>query len=103
MEAERWFRIDRPETFYNPENDTIYLVPAFAAVVAVGTEPTISDEHQAWRWQRPEEAAASVEWAAMRDSIAMVGEALADPDHPGPGLMEFDPHSLPSRATSGQQ
>lgn len=45
LEVERWFRIDRPETFYNPENDTIYLVPAFAALVATGAEPTISDEH----------------------------------------------------------
>ncbi|MCY3734006.1 MAG: NUDIX domain-containing protein [Chloroflexi bacterium] len=103
LEVERWFRIDRPETFYNPENDTIYLVPAFVAAVAVGAEPTISDEHQAWRWQRPEEAAATVEWAAMRDSIILVGEALADPDRPGLGLMEFDPDSLRSPATSGKQ
>lgn len=91
LEVERWFRIDRPETFYNPENDTIYLVPAFAALVATGAEPTISDEHQAWRWQTAEDAAQSVDWAAMRDSILMVGEALADPEHPGLGVMEFDP------------
>ena len=95
LDVERWFRIDRPETFYNPENDTIYLVPAFAALVAANAEPTISGEHQAWRWQAVEGAAASVDWAAMRDSILMVGEALANSENPGLGVMEFDPGSLP--------
>ncbi|MDE2746589.1 MAG: NUDIX domain-containing protein [Chloroflexota bacterium] len=94
LDVERWFRIDRPETFYNPENDTIYFVPAFAALVATGAEPTISDEHQAWRWQRPDDAAETVDWAAMRDSILMVGEALADPEHPGLGVTEFDPLNI---------
>lgn len=94
LQVKRWFRIDRPESFYNPENDTIYLVPAFAALVAAGAEPTISNEHQDWRWQPAEEAAQSVDWAAMRDSILLVGEALADPEHPGLGVMEFDPWIL---------
>ena len=94
LTVDRWFRIDRPETFYNPENDTIYLVPAFAAVVAAEAEPTISHEHQAWRWQQPEDAARSVDWAGMRDSILMVGEALADPGDPGLGVTEFDPREL---------
>jgi len=94
LDVERWFRIDRSETFYNPENDTIYFVPAFAALVKAGAEPTISDEHQAWRWQTAEDAARSVDWAAMRDSILMVGEALANPDHPGLGVTEFNPHEF---------
>lgn len=93
-EVKRWFRIDRPETFYNPENDTIYLVPAFVAVVGAEAEPTLSEEHQAYRWQAPEEAAATVDWAAMRDSILLVGTALADPARPGLGVTEFDPGSL---------
>ncbi len=95
LTVERWFRIDRPETFYNPENDSIYFVPAFAALVAADAEPTISAEHQAWRWQKPVVAAASVDWAAMRDSILMVGEALADPDAPGLGVTEFDHRDFP--------
>ncbi|MXY86256.1 MAG: NUDIX domain-containing protein [Chloroflexi bacterium] len=94
LDVERWFRIDRPETFYNPENDTIYLVPAFAALVLAGAEPTISDEHQAWRWQTAEDAARSVDWAAMRDSIVMVGEALAEPDYPRLGGTELYPDEL---------
>ena len=95
LTVERWFRIDRPETFYNPENDTIYFVPAFVALVAPGAEPTLSEEHQTWRWQTPEEAAATVDWAAMRDSILLVGEALANPQHPGLGVTEFDPATAP--------
>ncbi len=89
----RWFRIDRPEIFYNPENDSIYLVPAFVALVATDAEPTLSEEHQDYRWQSPQDAAASVDWAAMRDSILLVGEALAVPERPGLGVTEFDPES----------
>ena len=95
--VERWFRIDRPETFYNPENDTIYFVPAFVALIAPKAEPTLSDEHQDWRWQSAEAAAASVDWAAMRDSILLVGEALSDPAAPGLGVTEFDPAVLHAR------
>ena len=94
LQVERWFRIDRPETFYNPENDTIYFVPAFAALVARDAEPVLSEEHQAWRWESPSVAAAMVDWAAMRDSILLVGKALADPEHPGLGVSEFDPLDL---------
>ncbi len=90
----RWFRLDRPESFYNPENDTLYFVPAFAALVAAGAEPTLSAEHQTWRWVTPAEAAASVDWAAMRDSIQLVGEALADPSRPALGVTEFNPRQL---------
>ena len=94
LTVERWFRLDRPETFYNPENDTIYFVPAFAVLTAAKAEPRISAEHQAWRWLSPSEAAASVDWQAMRDSLLLVGEALANPQRPGLGLTEFVPAQL---------
>ena len=95
LEARRWFRLDRPETFYNPDNDTIYFVPAFAALVPSDAQVTLSDEHQAFRWQTPDAAAASVEWAAMRDSLLLVADALADPARPGLGVTAFDPSQLP--------
>ena len=94
LEVQRWFRIDRPESFYNPENDTIYFVPAFAALVARDAEPVLSEEHQAWKWQSPKEAAHAVDWAAMRDSILLVGDAFSDPEQPGLGVSEFDPEDL---------
>ena len=94
LEVERWFRIDRPESFYNPENDTIYFVPAFAALVTRDAEPVLSEEHQAWKWQSPNEAAHAVDWAAMRDSILLVGDAFSDSGQPGLGVSEFDPEDL---------
>ena len=94
LEVERWFRIDRPESFYNPENDTIYFVPAFAALVARDAEPVLSEEHQAWKWQSPKEAAHAVDWAAMRDSILFVGDAFSDPEQPGLGVSVFEPEDL---------
>lgn len=97
LPIERWFRIDRPESFYNPENDTIYFVPAFVALASANAEPTISDEHCAWRWASVADAAASVGWQAVRDSILLVAEALADADRPGFGVMEFSPAELEAR------
>lgn len=96
LPIERWFRIDRPESFYNPENDTIYFVPAFVALTSADAAPTISDEHCAWRWAAAD-AAASVGWQAVRDSILLVAEALADADRPGFGVMEFSPAELEAR------
>lgn len=94
LPVERWYRIDRPESFYNPDNDTIYLVPAFVALVAADAKPCLSDEHQAFRWQDPETAAASVDWAAMRDSILLLAEAFGDPANPRLGVTGFDPDRL---------
>ncbi len=97
LAVRRWFRVDRPEVFYNPENDTIYLVPAFAAAVAAGAEPRLSDEHCARRWTPPTEAAAIVRWQAVRDSILLVGGALRNPERPQPGVTEFSPAELERR------
>ncbi len=94
LSIERWFRIDQPESFYNPDNDTIYFVPAFVALTKRDAEPSLSDEHQAWRWERPAAAAQLVDWAAMRDSIRLVGQALANVDRPGLGLTDLDPQAL---------
>ena len=98
----RWFRLDQPETFYNPENDTIYFIPAFAALVEAGAEPTLSAEHQAHRWLSASQAAAGVTWAAMQASLQLVGQALANPAQPGLGVTEFDPQVLRPPFAAGE-
>ena len=103
LTVERWFRIDQPESFYNPKNDTIYFVPAFIAIVAADAKPTLSAEHQAWRWERPHIAASLVDWAAMRDSIQLIGEALSDPASPGLGVSAFDPAMFATENTQRSQ
>ncbi len=97
LEVERWFRIDRLESFYNPENDTIYFVPAFVGLVAADAQPVLSDEHCAWRWASAGEAAALAAWQNVRDSILLVGEALGDPGRFGLGVWEFSPAELEGR------
>ena len=97
LPIERWFRIDRPESFYNPENDTIYFVPAFVALTAPNAQPTLSNEHSASRWASPKEAAALTTWQNVRDSILFVAEALGDPGQPGLGVWEFSPTELAAR------
>ncbi len=97
LPVQRWFRIDRPETFYNPESDSIEFVPSFVALVDRDAAPTLSDEHCAWRWASPSEAAAGVNWLNVRDSILLVAEAFRDPAHPGLGVWEFSPAELEAR------
>ncbi len=79
-----------------PTNDTIYFVPAFIALVAANVNLTLSDEHQAFCWLSAQDAAAAVDWTAMRESILFITEALADPMHPGLCVTAFDPIKLPN-------
>ena len=102
LAVERWFRIDRPEVFYNPERDTIEFVPSFVALVARDAAPTLSEEHAAWRWAAPADAAASVDWQNVRDSILLVADAFRDPARPGLGVWEFSPDDLAARLREEQ-
>ena len=95
LPVDRWFALGRVEQFHSPENDSIYLVPVFAALAPPGAEPRISDEHQAWRWDTPHAASLRVSWPNARESIRMIADAMADAARPARALVEFRPEELP--------
>ncbi len=85
-----WFRLHHIESFYNPENDSLYFVPTFVAVVDADSECTLSDEHQACRWCTLTEARELFAWETQRQSVDALSAATRTWPQPGPGLMPLD-------------
>lgn len=94
LPVRRWFRLFLVETFYNPENDTIYSVPAFLAEVAPDAVCRLSDEHRACQWRRLDDARTVFRWETQRQSIAALKLATASWPQPGAGLMTLDLDAL---------
>ncbi len=99
LSPDRWYRLFQVETFYNPENDSIYLVPVFVAAVDADADCRISDEHQACAWRRLTQARAAFSWETQRQTVdALLTATVSWPDA-GPGLMIMEMDALNARAT----
>ena len=90
LRALAWHRLDTIEQFYNAENDTIYLVPAFVALVPSGAAVRLSDEHQAFEWLSLEVAAQRSRWETQRRSFQLIAQAAQDWPALGVGLVELN-------------
>lgn len=90
LDAARWWRLSPLESFYNPENDSVYLVPTFLVEVAAEAEPVLSREHQAARWCTLADARGRYRWQTQRASVDAIEVALKDWPQAGDGLMELD-------------
>ena len=90
LQALAWHRLDTIEQFYNAENDTIYLVPAFVALVHSEAAVRLSDEHQAFEWLSLEAAERRSRWEAQRRSFRLIAQAAEDWPALGVGLLELD-------------
>lgn len=98
IEPLRWYRLLHIESFYNPGNDSLYLVPAFVAHAPPDAQCVVSDEHQAFQWCTLAEAHARFSWETQRQSIDALAGATAAWPQPGPGLMEMDIAALRRQA-----
>lgn len=101
LPVERWWRLEQVESFYNPDNDTVYFVPAFAALVGAGAEPSLSAEHQAHRWEPLTTAAGRLRWQTQRRSVNAIADALADWPATRAGLILIDVAALERREREG--
>jgi dihydroneopterin triphosphate diphosphatase len=63
--------------FYMAATDTVMLSPRFAVEVGRGWEPTINDEHSAWRWVDASDIETSFLWPGQRNSCAEVMAIIA--------------------------
>jgi dATP pyrophosphohydrolase len=61
--------------FYEWEHDRVNVIPAFAAELPA--DPRLDDEHDAWAWLAPDEAAHRLAWPEQRRLAALVAETLA--------------------------
>jgi dihydroneopterin triphosphate diphosphatase len=63
--------------FYSPENDSITLLPVFAAKVDKDSSVIICDEHCDCRWVDPEEAKRLLAWPGQRKSVDLITEYIS--------------------------
>lgn len=76
LAAEALYTIDTVFYLYVWKRGTVEAIVPFATRVA-GDDPTISDEHDAYRWVSLDEALSLLPFAAQRDAVRHVVEDLA--------------------------
>lgn len=59
-------------SFYTSENDSITLVPVFAAKVKNDDKVLISNEHSEFGWFNPEETKKKLAWAGQHRSVDII-------------------------------
>ena len=71
------YNLSRTEAFYQHDTDVLAVIPAFAVFVAEDARVTISGEHDAHEWLRPDDAKTRLAWPrerrALDDVLSMVG------------------------------
>jgi dATP pyrophosphohydrolase len=72
--------LDMVASFYWEGADAVVSSVHFSAEVGPTAEPTLSREHDAYRWLSFEEATAASVWPAYREAITRVRDCLLDPE-----------------------
>jgi 8-oxo-dGTP pyrophosphatase MutT (NUDIX family) len=77
LAPERFYNLSRIEGFYQHRTDELAIIPAFAALVAPDAAPRLSEEHDAFVWLAPDEAARRFAWPrerrALEDVLSILG------------------------------
>lgn len=76
---EAFYDLDLVNVFHWPASDGVVLSAIFAIRVGAGAEPTLSNEHDSWRWTPIDEAYREVIWPGYREALARIRDDLADP------------------------
>ena len=73
----RFYNLSRTEAFYQHASDEVALIPVFAAFVAAGAAPRLSQEHDRAEWLTAAEAARRFAWPrerrALDDILSILG------------------------------
>ncbi|MFI5370946.1 MAG: NUDIX pyrophosphatase [Candidatus Eisenbacteria bacterium] len=78
LEPVRWWALEHLSFYYEPDTDACVVLPVFAAELAGGSRPRLSDEHDAWMFVSAASARRRVLWDAQRQAIdAVVREILS--------------------------
>jgi dATP pyrophosphohydrolase len=85
-----WYHLARVSSFYEPANDTIYLVPAFVALALAGAAFRLSQEHQAGAWCPLPDARVRLRGVPQRDAIDEIMAATTCWPQTGPDLTPMD-------------
>jgi 8-oxo-dGTP pyrophosphatase MutT (NUDIX family) len=75
-----FYDLDQTTQFYDEGADAVVSAVIFAARVRPDAEPTLSHEHDAYRWVEPAEAGRLAIWPTYRESMERIVTKLLDPD-----------------------
>ena len=78
-EIEAFYDLDQVTQFYDEGSDAIVAGAIFALRVGPGVEPTLSDEHDAFRWAGRDEAVRLTVWPTYRETIDRITGVLLVP------------------------
>ncbi len=77
LTPERLYNVSRVEAFYQHKTNEVALIPSFAAFVAAGAEPRLSNEHEEFTWLPLATAAPRFAWPrehrALADILSILG------------------------------
>ena len=79
-EIEAFYDLDQVTHFYDEGPDAIVAGAIFALRVRLDVEPTLSHEHDGFRWVGREEALRLVVWPSYRETIDRILGKLLDPE-----------------------
>lgn len=69
LEVTAWYNLSRCESFFLPRENTVAVIPSFAAVVPSGSEVRLGVEHDAHVWLAPAEARERYSWPRERRAL----------------------------------
>ncbi len=61
-------------SFYNPETDTVNIIPVFAAQVERNAGVVLSEEHTQFRWAGKRQAKSYLAWQGQRNAVDIIHE-----------------------------
>jgi 8-oxo-dGTP pyrophosphatase MutT (NUDIX family) len=76
---ESFYDLDLVNQFHWPSVDAIVTAAVFGVRVRAVGEPTLSIEHDAYRWLAPADALELIVWPAYRSAIEVIDRDLLDP------------------------
>lgn len=70
LTPKKFYRLGSVESFYTPNDDTLWHAVAFFGIVDREQEVKLNEEHEAFRWLSREQFEANIMWASERHLLA---------------------------------
>ncbi|MGK9369606.1 NUDIX hydrolase [Melioribacter sp. Ez-97] len=77
----RLWTVPNVNSFYSDDNDSIVLIPVFAAMLNAGAEIILSKEHCEYKWTDAGEARGMLPWEGQRKSLKIIEDYFMNQKH----------------------
>ncbi len=72
----KFWVVPNVNSFYSPKQNSICMVPVFAALVADDSNVIISEEHSEYKWVSKDDAIRLLAWPGQRNSVETIYEYI---------------------------